>query len=663
MSDSFVFKSIFGFFRIGILLGFLLFGSVACTNVIPEFYYSKEQSLTTEPTVSFVSHHLRVDESSESFKVGIQLSQPSILNTTIEIATVGQALALSGLSLDLPKRYPIPAGVRFFEASIQLSGNSTSPGLNDISLPLSLSVLENGITIENPDMTLFVRDDDYCQGIRLEMIPFANSEEGGNGETTPFTICTPTQLLAISNADVNFSKNYILMNNLDLAGMKPSNYKPIGNSTNPFIGHFNGNQYKIKNLTIHRKDDNFIGMFGVIGDTGKVNDLDLYINTIEGNMNVGGLAGRNSGTIERVSVTSLDSQNKVIGHANLIGGFTGENTGTISNCSAIVNVEAENVAAGGFVGIHHTVNGKITNSFYHGTLIGQDAPTGGFAGSVADGASLSQNIVFGGVVGSSGNGFVGTLIGRVLNAGTINRNFVHHNVECTNSLGSCNQSGSSILYYNFSNPQTWNPLNLFPLWDFSWTTLDGASSVWTHQRDVIHALLNMPVRSSFQGPKYHHIFVTSQKFDGNLGGLSGADEICQNLARKSDLEHITTRTFQAVLSDSTGSAEDRLLLSKPIINSREKIVATNPYVFWNGSIDKEISSTEAGFAFSDDDAPLAWTGGGRNLMGGASHCSDWSTPDPSVKGTVGDTTSLSSWQIETSSSCSIPYRIICISVD
>ncbi len=50
------------------------------------------------------------------------------------------------------------------------------------------------------------------------------------------------------------------------------------------------------------------------------------------------------------------------------------------------------------------------------------------------------------------------------------------------------------------------------------------------------------------------VFATSGRFDGNLGGLAGADARCQAAATAAGLRH----TFKAWLSDATVHAKDRL---------------------------------------------------------------------------------------------------------
>jgi hypothetical protein len=56
------------------------------------------------------------------------------------------------------------------------------------------------------------------------------------------------------------------------------------------------------------------------------------------------------------------------------------------------------------------------------------------------------------------------------------------------------------------------------------------------------------------GPQAKIVFATSQGFTGNLGGLAGADAICQAEANAAGLPG----TYKAFLSDNNTSAADRL---------------------------------------------------------------------------------------------------------
>jgi len=98
---------------------------------------------------------------------------------------------------------------------------------------------------------------------------------------------------------------------------------------------------------------------------------------VAGSESVGGLAGRNAGTIYSSFATG-----KVTGHHDDVGGFAGINLGSISNSYSTGDVTSGAGATaanfGGFVGAN-IENGQITSSFSTGEASGSDN-MGGFAG-------------------------------------------------------------------------------------------------------------------------------------------------------------------------------------------------------------------------------------------------------------------------------------------
>lgn len=75
-------------------------------------------------------------------------------------------------------------------------------------------------------------------------------------------VCTVADLNKIRE---NLSLNYLQVCNIDLSGQ---DFKPIGNSTNPFTGKYNGNYYSINNLrqVSPVNSSNSSGFFGVISE-------------------------------------------------------------------------------------------------------------------------------------------------------------------------------------------------------------------------------------------------------------------------------------------------------------------------------------------------------------------------------------------------------------
>jgi hypothetical protein len=125
------------------------------------------------------------------------------------------------------------------------------------------------------------------------------------------------------------------------------------------------------------------------------------------------------------------------------------------------------------------------------------------------------------------------------------------------------------------------------------------------------------------------VFVTSAMYDGNLGGLMGADAICQTHATNAGLNG----TFLAWLSDSTGSPSTRFNLSTtPYVRVDGVQVADDWVDLTDGTLDAPINVTElntvvptgttscggGGFA-------TVWSNTASNgTSAGALHCDNWS---------------------------------------
>ncbi|MBQ8894635.1 MAG: InlB B-repeat-containing protein [Clostridia bacterium] len=101
-------------------------------------------------------------------------------------------------------------------------------------------------------------------------------------------ISTPQQLASITD----LAGHYIMTNDIDMNGIS---FTPIGTVSDPFTGSFDGNGYTIHNLSVDTTENNQ-GLFGsnagVIRNVTLADDCMVY-----GDVNVGGIAGKNTGLI------------------------------------------------------------------------------------------------------------------------------------------------------------------------------------------------------------------------------------------------------------------------------------------------------------------------------------------------------------------------------
>jgi hypothetical protein len=237
---------------------------------------------------------------------------------------------------------------------------------------------------------------------------------GGNGTAEdPYQIADWYHLDNVRNY---LSSHFIVINDLDsnsigyteLASATASEgkgWQPIA-ANNTFVGSFDGQGYDICDLFIDRSDESDVGLFGVLDEIGVIENVGVNGN-VTGQSNVGGLVGRNEGTVSNSYATG-----RVIGNNN-VGGLVGKNDnseGTVidSYCSGNVTGD-DNV--GGLVGWNR--EGAMSNSYATGRVTGNNN-VGGLVGKNND--TASDSYATGRV---TGNDNVGGLVGRNDNSGNV----------------------------------------------------------------------------------------------------------------------------------------------------------------------------------------------------------------------------------------------------
>lgn len=181
---------------------------------------------------------------------------------------------------------------------------------------------------------------------------------------TEYTINTPAELAWIAAQKQTFAGySFVMTQSLDLGGQDQVTWTPIGSEAIPFEGDFNGNCFTISNMTLNgisgRMTD--YGLFGVIGENGRVHDLAIESGNIffDFKRYVGAFAGRNNGTIDHCfSLIRI-----FVDQTDIVGGIAGENRGTIDHCFQGGYIEFARDNVGGLVG--HNV-GVVSNSYVSG---------------------------------------------------------------------------------------------------------------------------------------------------------------------------------------------------------------------------------------------------------------------------------------------------------
>ena len=274
---------------------------------------------------------------------------------------------------------------------------------------------------------------------------------------------------------------YELTTNLDFASTKWENptggtfggvrvtggWEPIGDGSlvdpsdrigpqRRYTSIFEGNDYTISNLYIDRSSDSEVGLFGVVGSSGKVRNIGVEGGTVVGDYSIGCLAGSNFGAIQGCYSTS-DATTP--GGSGSVGSLVGRNftSATITACYATGTVVSEgfNANAGGLVGEN---KGEIRACYATGSVTGTVV---GFTGTVS--------MRTGGLVGSNYNGTIrasyatGTVNGIGVIGGLVGLNDLGRIIACyargntstsgTDTGGLVGQNGSGTIRNSYFDYQ------------------------------------------------------------------------------------------------------------------------------------------------------------------------------------------------------------------
>jgi hypothetical protein len=228
----------------------------------------------------------------------------------------------------------------------------------------------------------------------------------------------------------NLGGSYILMNDLDsntagyteLASETANGgmgWQPIGTTAKnaKFAGSFDGQGHEICDLFINRRAKSNVGLFGVVGWGGVIENVSLMNVTVTAYSGVGGLVGWNRGTI-----SNSYSTGRVTGGWR-VGGLVGHNSGTVSNSYSTGRVTG-GWRVGGLVG-HNS--GTVSNSYSTGSVTG-GWNAGGLAGY--NSGNVSNSYSTGRV---TGGWWVGGLAGY--NSGTVTDSYSTGRVTGYGSVG------------------------------------------------------------------------------------------------------------------------------------------------------------------------------------------------------------------------------------
>ena len=147
-------------------------------------------------------------------------------------------------------------------------------------------------------------------------------------------------------------------------------WAPIGSSGAPFATTFDGAGHAISNLFINRGSTDYLGLFRVVGDGGRIRNLGLERVKITGRDFIGAVAGETSAFsgVEAVYVTGA------VSGRDLIGGLIGEHhpNASLRNTYSAARVTGSSYV-GGLLGYVPSSNATVYYSYARGVVTGRNS--------------------------------------------------------------------------------------------------------------------------------------------------------------------------------------------------------------------------------------------------------------------------------------------------
>jgi len=219
------------------------------------------------------------------------------------------------------------------------------------------------------------------------MAQTAEQPTGTGTSEDPYLIATLNNLYWVTQNSSSWDKHFKQTADIDANTTSGwdggAGFLPIGNSTTPFTGTYNGQGEVISNLTINRPNTSFIGMFGMV-EGGEIENLGVDADAA-GSRYVGAIAGY-------VSFSSTVSKCQTYGTVsgdNFVGGIIGslEDGSTLDKCGSLADVTGERYV-GGLAGRNLAT---ITDCYASGSVNGSVSDEGGLVGGNTSTPTVSNS--------------------------------------------------------------------------------------------------------------------------------------------------------------------------------------------------------------------------------------------------------------------------------
>ncbi len=308
----------------------------------------------------------------------------------------------------------------------------------------------------------------YSDTVYGETLSFRTTLPGKGSENDPYLVYTYSDLKGLK---YNRGAYYKQMADINAVESQSENggegFEPVGSSSNMFTGVYLGQAFIIDSLTINRSGSDNIGLFGYLSGA-KIIDLGLSNVTINGNQNVGGIAGMLDSNSE---IRKCYVSGSVFGanyYAGGLAGYVSYSSVSLSYSTSSVTVTGQQGYAGGLIG--KTDHSTLDNCYATGTVTIPGIPLYA-AGLVAyNGLTNISKCYSTGLVAASN--FLGGAVGGLLafNNSTVSNSFwdVQTSGKSTSAGGTGKTTTQMKTLTTFTNAG----------WDFYGESVNGSEDHW-----------------------------------------------------------------------------------------------------------------------------------------------------------------------------------------
>jgi filamentous hemagglutinin family protein len=384
---------------------------------------------TSGTTVDFTG--LKVSASNwliDPYDLTVDAAAASTIDTALATTNVTLQTTSSGTS---GPGNPNPSGVGDINIEAPIAWSSAKTLTLDAYTGINIL---DPVTVEGKGGLVLITNDGGAGGA----LSFGLGPSGFTGDVSYTGTPASGQSLTINGAPytlvykmsdvegMSLAGDYALARNINASGYSPAG--PIGNLANPFTGDFEGLGNTISNFKLTYStassgnidgytSKGYVGLFGVVGSTGVLADLELAGAKVTGanDMYVGALAGAVEGKVIDAASTgtvtggNISTDNFQPGIGGLVGGLGGPGSLIDGSWSSATVTGGAGASVGGLVGdafygaaiSESSASGKVTTG---AATPSEYSVAGGLLGA-ADGYtySLAQNALVG-VANSSATG-------------------------------------------------------------------------------------------------------------------------------------------------------------------------------------------------------------------------------------------------------------------